>query len=219
MKLRNHGNARCVPAVQTGDLHLAESTARLEAGPMAEVVPAPRGPNWDSALRILAAVCAVAFIAVLNFVPVAANDVWLKIKIGSMVWHDRVIPDTVLFTFTPLRHNAFNVHEWLPSVLLYLLQRWLCYLLARRLSGSTGVALLLAMGRAMPALIPLRRRSCPRWRPPSCRRPAPRWARSGSSTETHAPALRRAPLPWRRRLPAASCHRPRPRRAADRGWR
>jgi hypothetical protein len=119
--------------------------------------------NPDSALRILAATASIVFVALLNFVPVAANDVWLQLKIGEMIWNGGVIPHTVLFTFTWPRDFYFNAHEWLPSVLLHLLevavghdglilveggvallQGWLCYILARRLSGSLGAGLFLA---------------------------------------------------------------------------
>lgn len=101
---------------------------------------------------------------VLTVVPVANNDVWILMRVGEMIVDSGKIPDTVLFAFTTVRDNHFNAHEWLASVLFHEADRWvglrnlgwvvggfallqfaLSVVLARRQSGSLGVALLLAM--------------------------------------------------------------------------
>jgi len=111
-----------------------------------------------------AIVLAALLMLVLVVVPVANNDVWILMKIGEMIVDTGRIPDTVLFAFTTVRDNHFNAHEWLVSVIYHecdrllglanlmwvvgafaLVQFTLCVVLARRQSGSLGVALLLAM--------------------------------------------------------------------------
>jgi hypothetical protein len=117
----------------------------------------------DSILRIAALVTMVAWMALLHFVPVSANDFWLQAKVGQIIVETGEIPKTVLFPFTWAKDHAFNAHEWLPSIVFHLLDKafgndgllfvqgtigllqfGLCVLLARRLSGSLGAALLLA---------------------------------------------------------------------------
>jgi hypothetical protein len=114
-------------------------------------------------LRITAVAATVVLIALLNFVPTSTNDLWLQAKIGQMIVETGEIPRTVLFPFTWVRDNSFNAHEWLPSIIFHLLDRSLghdgllfaqgllgliqfslCLVLARRLSGSLAVGLLLA---------------------------------------------------------------------------
>jgi hypothetical protein len=111
-----------------------------------------------------AVVFAGLLMLMLTVVPVANNDVWILMRIGQMIVDTGKIPDTVLFAFTTVRDNHFNAHEWLVSVLYHeidravglynlmyvvgafaLVQFTLCVVLARRQSGSLGVALLLAM--------------------------------------------------------------------------
>ena len=107
---------------------------------------------------------AVIFVALLNAVPMASNDLWLQLKVGQLIADTHTIPRTLLFPFTAARDATFNAHEWLASLLFHeasrvvgegglmlvqvafgLAQFALCFLLARRLSRSTGAALLLAM--------------------------------------------------------------------------
>jgi hypothetical protein len=101
---------------------------------------------------------------VLTVVPVANNDVWILMRVGEIIVDTGKIPDTVLFAFTTVRDNHFNAHEWLVSVLYHEADRWAglgnlswvvgafalvqltaSVVLARRQSGSLGVALLLTM--------------------------------------------------------------------------
>jgi len=124
---------------------------------------ASRDASIDGALRVSAVVVMIALIALLTFVPLAANDFWLQAKIGQMIVESGVIPRTVLFPYTWVQANTFNAHEWLPSIIFHLLDRTfgyerllfaqgaiglmqfgLCLLLARRLSGSLAIGLLLA---------------------------------------------------------------------------
>jgi hypothetical protein len=110
-----------------------------------------------------AALLTTAFVGLLDFVPMASNDLWLQLKIGQITLADGAIPRTLLFPFTAVRDAAFNAHEWLPSVLFFeihravgdgglmfvlglfaLLQFGLAVLLARRLSRSEGAALSMA---------------------------------------------------------------------------
>jgi len=99
----------------------------------------------------------------LNVVPMANNDLWILLKVGELIVTDHKIPETVLFPFTAVRDNHFNAHEWLVSVIYHefdhlwgfdsliwimgvfaLVQFGLCVALARRQSGSLGVALILS---------------------------------------------------------------------------
>lgn len=107
---------------------------------------------------------AVLLMLVLTVVPIANNDVWILMKVGELIVDTGRIPDTVLFAFTTVRDNHFNAHEWLVSVIYHeadrllglanliwvvgafaLVQFALSVALARRQSGSLGVALLMAM--------------------------------------------------------------------------
>lgn len=119
--------------------------------------------RFDSALRGLAIAALIALLALLTFVPVASNDVWLQAKIGEMILDSGSIPHTLLFPFTWAQANPFNAHEWLPSIVFHLVDRaigteqllffqgalglalfGLCATLAVRLSKSMGAGLLLA---------------------------------------------------------------------------
>ena len=105
----------------------------------------------------------VLLMLALNVVPTANNDVWILMKVGELIVDTGQIPQTLLFPFTTVRDNHFNAHEWLVSVVFHEFDRWgglkslmwimggfallqlaLCVRLARRQSGSLGVALLLA---------------------------------------------------------------------------
>ena len=120
-----------------------------------------------SRLRLVTAAAvtfAVALMLMLTVVPVANNDVWILMKVGELIVDTGKIPETVLFAFTTVRDNHFNAHEWLVSVIYHefdhlwgldsliwimgvfaLVQFGLCVWLARRQSGSLGVALILSM--------------------------------------------------------------------------
>ncbi len=117
-----------------------------------------------SVLRILAGVSSAVLICLLVFNPVSNNDVWLQIKIGELIVKEGAIPQTLLFPFGPIADNAFQAHEWLASILVYLFERatnhdaliWLqggiaiaqfvlCFILAMRVSGSLGAATGLAV--------------------------------------------------------------------------
>jgi Dolichyl-phosphate-mannose-protein mannosyltransferase len=130
---------------------------------MTALALASHGSRVDSALRIAAVTTVLTFVALLNCVPVASNDLWLQTKIGQMIMETGEIPRTVLFPFTWVRDNIFNAHEWLPSIFFHLFDRslgrggllfvqgafglaqfGLSFVLARRLSGSLAVALILA---------------------------------------------------------------------------
>jgi hypothetical protein len=116
-------------------------------------------------LLTIAAVCfAVLLMLQMVVVPLGNNDVWILMKVGELIVDNGRIPDTLLFPFTTVRDNHFNAHEWLVSVIYHecdrllglrdlmwvvgafaLVQFGLCVALARRLSGSLGVALVMAM--------------------------------------------------------------------------
>jgi hypothetical protein len=127
-------------------------TPRLEKGP-------------DGALlRAGALALAVVLVLLLDLVPIASNDLWLQVKVGELIVRDGSIPRTLLFPFVAA-DNPFNAHEWLPSIVFHLLATalgdvdrlmlvqgalglalfGLCFALARRLSGSFGAALVLAL--------------------------------------------------------------------------
>ncbi len=127
-------------------------------------VVTPDAPRDRSVLLLLvAALLSVLFVLQLNAVPVAGNDLWLQIKVGQLTVDDGAIPATLLFPFTAARDAAFNAHEWLASVLfhewvrafgeaglmplqvLFALAQFGCaFALARGLSGSRAVGLLMA---------------------------------------------------------------------------
>lgn len=112
---------------------------------------------------VLAVGLVVLLMLALNVVPMANNDLWILMKVGELIVDTHHIPETLLFPFTAIRDNHFNAHEWLPSVVFHLFDRFwgldslmwimgvfalaqstLCLLLARRQSGSLGLGLLLA---------------------------------------------------------------------------
>ncbi len=120
--------------------------------------------------RLLLIITAIVLVALLTFIPVSSNDFWLQVKIGEMIWRDGAIPATALFPFTEAKDYPFIAHEWLPSVLFYLLNEWLgydqllfvkgtlglalfalCYRLARRLTDDTVIAILLALAAMVVA--------------------------------------------------------------------
>jgi hypothetical protein len=120
--------------------------------------------------RLLLIVAAIVLVALLTFVPLSANDFWLQVTIGEMIWRDGEIPRTALFPFTEAKDYPFIAHEWLPSVLFYALNEWLgydhllfvkgllglalfalCYRLARRLTNDTVIAILLALAAMVVA--------------------------------------------------------------------
>jgi hypothetical protein len=131
----------------------------IDAAPAA----ATRAGTVDAeALAVL--VTAIVLVALLTFLPLSSNDFWLQVTIGGMIWNDGAIPGTVLFPFTEAKDYPFIAHEWLPSVIVYLLHRWLgydqllfvkgvfgfamfalCYRLAERLTRDAIVATLLAV--------------------------------------------------------------------------
>jgi len=118
----------------------------------------------DRALCAAALAAAFVVVVLLTFVPEGSNDYWLQVTVGGMIWNDWELPRTVLFTFTEARDFPFHAHEWLPSVVFYLLDAtlghehllWvkgalgiaifgLCYRLAHRLTSSFPLSLLLAL--------------------------------------------------------------------------
>jgi hypothetical protein len=99
--------------------------------------------HLDSVLRVLTTVAAVGLVVVLCFIPQWSNDFWLQARIGRWIIENGQIPRTVLFPFTEARDNAFNVHEWLPSILFHGLDSTLGY---DRLIVVLGAAGLLLFG-------------------------------------------------------------------------
>jgi hypothetical protein len=95
----------------------------------------------DSALRVFATVAALALVVVLCFIPQWGNDFWLQARIGRWIVENGHIPRTVLFPFTEVRDNAFNVHEWLPSILFHGLDSTLGYDRLILVLGTAGLLL------------------------------------------------------------------------------
>lgn len=93
----------------------------------------------DQLLRALTMVAAFAVVVLLTFVPLSENDFWLQVKIGGMIWNDGKIPETVLFTFTEVKDFPFHAHEWLPSVIFYLLYESLGYENLLFVKGAIGL--------------------------------------------------------------------------------
>ena len=100
-----------------------------------------RGTSAHAALRVAAVVLAIALISILTFVPLSQNDFWLQAAIGRIILQTGEIPHTVLFPFTWVRDNAFNAHEWLPSIAFYLLDKTLGYERLLFVQGALGLIL------------------------------------------------------------------------------
>jgi hypothetical protein len=117
----------------------------------------------NSLARVGALVLALVLISILTFVPSNQNDFWVQAAVGRIVTETGEIPKTVLFTYTWAKDQAFFPHEWLPSVVFYLLEEhlghdrlvlvvglvgWVLFALsfglAWRVSRSFGVSLALA---------------------------------------------------------------------------
>ena len=132
----------------------------MDAAPLAVASP-PRAVDSE---RLFVFVPALVLVALLTFLPLSSNDFWLQVTIGGMIWNDGAIPGTVLFPFTEAKDYPFVAHEWLPSVVFYLLYKWLgydpllfvkgafglamfalCYRLAERLTRDAIIATLLAV--------------------------------------------------------------------------
>ena len=107
---------------------------------------------------------ALVVVALLCFVPESSNDFWLHAAIGRIIWSSGEIPHSALFPFTEAAALPFHAHEWLASLLCYLLVELLgpeqlvfakgliglalfalAYRLARRVSGDFVVALVVAL--------------------------------------------------------------------------
>lgn len=117
-----------------------------------------------SLLRAASVAAALVIVVLLCFVPESSNDFWLHAAIGRIIWSSGEIPRTALFPFTEAAALPFHAHEWLASVLCYLLEErlghehllyvkgliglalfGLAYRLAYRLTANFHVALLVAL--------------------------------------------------------------------------
>ncbi|TWO69013.1 hypothetical protein FN976_19935 [Caenimonas sedimenti] len=124
----------------------------------------PAGSPRRGPLAIASLVLALVLVLIATSVPMESNDFWLQARIGRMIAETGEIPRTLLFPFTEVRDRAFNMHEWLPSVLFHLfvstvgedelrlvlggfglLLFALAASLAWRLTRSFGASLLLAL--------------------------------------------------------------------------
>src|SRR6267142_5752930 len=99
-----------------------------------------RRPGMDRG-RLFLLVAALVLVGLLTCVPLSSNDFWLQVTIGGMIWNDGAIPSTALFPFTEAKDYPFIAHEWLPSVLFYLLDRWLGYDALLFVKGAFGLAI------------------------------------------------------------------------------
>lgn len=90
-----------------------------------------------------AATCATAIVVIvlLTFVPLSSNDFWLQAAIGRIIWTSGEIPRTGLFPFTEASEFPFHAHEWLSSVVLYVLHDRLGYENLLFVKGLLGLAL------------------------------------------------------------------------------
>ena len=95
----------------------------------------------DQALRATGIAAAICAVVLLTFVPLSSNDFWLQVTIGGMIWNNGEIPDTVLFAFTEARDFPFHAHEWLASIVFYLLHEALGYDQLIWVKGALGIAL------------------------------------------------------------------------------
>ena len=109
-------------------------------------------------------VLSLVFVFCTYFTPETTNDFWLQLKVGDIIRETFRIPRTVLFSYTEAKNFPFIAHEWLPSCivswllnqtnyatlivfkgLLYSLSFFLAFSLARFLSGSTLLALMISI--------------------------------------------------------------------------
>jgi hypothetical protein len=120
--------------------------------------------NKGSWLNAALTAATIVVVALLCFVPVSSNDLWLHAAIGRIIWTTGEIPRTALFPFTEASQFPFHAHEWLVSLLLYSLVKYLgidalvfvkgllglalfglCARLAHRLTGRFTETLLVAL--------------------------------------------------------------------------
>lgn len=121
---------------------MAEDANALTAEP-----PRPRphallavpGPlSWARATQVALSLLVVALLC---FVPLSTNDVWLHSAIGRLIWSDGRIPSSALFPFTEASKFPFHAHEWLSSLAIHFLDDWLGHDKLIMVKGLLGISL------------------------------------------------------------------------------
>lgn len=97
--------------------------------------------NKGSWLKAALTAAALIVVALLCFVPESSNDLWLHAAIGRIIWTTGEIPRTALFPFTAASQFPFHAHEWLVSILLYSLVKYLGLDALVFVKGALGLAL------------------------------------------------------------------------------
>jgi len=92
-------------------------------------------------LRAVTTAAAIVVVVLLTFVPLSSNDFWLQAAVGRMIWTNGEIPRTALFPFTEAADFPFFAHEWLSSVVFFLLDEYLGYDSLLFAKGFLGLAL------------------------------------------------------------------------------
>src|SRR5690349_4716902 len=149
---RHHPRRAERAAFSCGRFQLPPADCDRLLPPLAHAAPAqhanvmdatPLATRYDvraiDAERLMVLVPALLLVTLLTFVPISSNDFWLQVTIGGMIWNDGSIPRTVLFPFTEAKDYPFIAHEWLPSVVVYLLHRALGFDLLVFVKGAIGL--------------------------------------------------------------------------------
>lgn len=81
--------------------------------------------QYNSVLRIVAAVVSIATCIYVSIAQLEGVDFWLLAKVGQIISETRAIPDTLLFPFTEVSTEKFNAHEWLACLVFHWALRYL----------------------------------------------------------------------------------------------
>lgn len=111
----------------------------------------------DALLNAVTTAAALIVVALLCFVPLSTNDFWLQAAVGRLIWTTGSIPRTALFPFTEASDLPFQAHEWLSSVVLYLLESRLGHeplIFVKGLLGLGLFALLYRLAHRLTASFP-----------------------------------------------------------------
>jgi hypothetical protein len=119
-------------------------------------MPTPPLSLASNAWRITALTLSILAVAFISIQPQVSTDFWLQVKIGELIALNHSVPDTLLFPFTQAQHAPFHAHEWLPSILFYVLTQSMS---EDALGPVLGVLGLLLFG-VMVALAFQRSRGC-----------------------------------------------------------
>ena len=86
------------------------------AGTGKSIPSSPFSRGHERIAVILVALASLTIVVALNLTPVYTSDFWIQLKIGDVIRESGQIPETLEYTFTEAKDNAFIAYEWLPSL-------------------------------------------------------------------------------------------------------